>query len=177
MFEREIINMKPISVAEHSAHRATEEAIRIWALGSAEYPITGGSLIQHYSEVAVVDSVTEFATNGRRALEAYKLKENIYLNQTRWNWKPTQGHDKVSVLREALDRIIHAQHLEVGFEKSAVKASCMGGDGIVIPYVLARTDRKALSYIDLFAMGHAWLFQVLPGINSQKNGSICTATA
>jgi len=159
--------MNPISIAEHSAHRATEEAIRLWALGSAEYPIDGGSLIQRYSEMAVVDSVTEFATNGRRALEVCQLKEDIYLKQPRWIWKPTQGYAKVGELRDAFNRIIHAQQLEVGFEKSAAK-TCMGGGGVVIPYILARTDRKELSYIDLFAMAHAWLFQVLPSIHAPK---------
>ena len=152
-------------VAKQSALRASEESVRLWALASAEYPIRGGALIQNYSEMAVLNSVTEFAVNGRRAMEAYKLKENFYLKQPRWNWKPTKGHDKVGELREAFNRIVHAQRLDVGFEKLPTKSSCMGGEGIVIPYIMAQTDRKALSFIDLFAMAHAWLFQVMAHIN------------
>ncbi len=116
-----------------------------------------------------MDSVTEFATNGRREMEAYELKKNVYLKEPRWDREPTKKHDKVGELREALNRIIHAQQLEVGFENSSAKASWMGGEGVVITYVLARTDRKELSYLDLFAMAHAWLFQVLVAIHPTKS--------
>ena len=51
--QKNMASSEPTSVATHSAHRATEEAIRHWALGSAEYPLKGGALIQIYSEVAV----------------------------------------------------------------------------------------------------------------------------
>ena len=32
----------------------------------------------------------------------------------------------------------------------------------VIPYVQAATDRKALAFVDPFALSHAFLYQVLP---------------
>ena len=51
----------------------------------------------------MLDSITEFAVNGRRALEAYGVKENIFLNQPRWTWKPTSGNEKVGELREAFN--------------------------------------------------------------------------
>lgn len=155
-------------IASQSIHRASEAATQLWALASTQYPFQNGALIQRYSEVAVIDLLTAFATNGRRAMEACGITENIYLKQPRWTWKPTTNNQKVGELREAFNRIVHAQQLDVGFEKLPADVSSVNGGGLVIPYVMAQTDRKELSFIDLFAMAHAWLFQVMPLIQGTE---------
>jgi len=152
-------------IGDHSAKRASEEASKIWAIDSAQYPLNGGALIQGHIEVAAIDSVTEMSVHGRRALEGWNIKENIYLQQKRWKWAPIKNAPIVTELRDAFNRVLHAQDLVVGFEKCPESTCVIDGGSIVIPYLMARTDRRPTSYIDLFSMAHAWLHGALPAIH------------
>ena len=48
------------------------------------------------------------------------------------------------------------------------QASWITPDSVAVPYVQAETDRKELSFIDPFAMAHAFLYQALPALYSAR---------
>ena len=50
--------------------QAEAAAAKLWALGSAPYPISGGALIQHHIEQEVTNTAIAFAIHGRRILDA-----------------------------------------------------------------------------------------------------------
>jgi len=68
----------------------------------------------------------------------------------------------VSDLWDALNRIIHAQKLQVGFEKLPKEMEVIVGGACVVPYIQAETDRRKLAFIDPFALAHAFLYDVFP---------------
>ena len=64
----------------------------------------------------------------------------------------------VQDLRDALNRVVHARILHVGFEKLPAELSVIDGGSVVIPYLRVETDRKPLSFVDPFAVAHALLY-------------------
>lgn len=155
--------MEPI--VRHSLERAAEEAVRLWALGSAQYPRRHQPIVEA-ARIAAVEAVSAFALNARRAMEALPKSDKFALAQPRWHWAPTKGGEVVSDLWDALNRVIHARKLEVGFVELPADTSVIDGGALVIPFVQAETDRRALAFIDPFALSHAFLYQVLPRLQS-----------
>lgn len=153
------------SVVRHSRTRATEEAVILWALASAQYPLDH-RVIQEEATVMLVEAISSFALNARRALEGTPDHSCIQLVQARWTWDPKEKGELVPNLWDALNRIIHAKRLEVGWEILPSNASVIAGGAIVIPYVQAETDRRALAFIDPFALAHAFLYKALPALDS-----------
>ncbi|MCY7307463.1 MAG: hypothetical protein LH632_15210, partial [Rhodoferax sp.] len=100
--------------------------------------------------------------NARRALEVLPPSEKFPLVQPRWQWVPRSDGEVVNNLWDALNRIIHAQKLEVGFEQLPPQASVIDGGALVVPYVRAATDRKKLAFIDPFALAYAFLYGAYP---------------
>src|SRR6266852_3140514 len=98
------------TIIRHSRVRATEEAIVLWALASAQYPLDL-KLIQDQATVMVVEAVSSFSLNARRALEVLPERPPIELSQPRWNWAPKAKGVMVSNLWDAVNRIIHARRL------------------------------------------------------------------
>jgi len=154
------------SIVAYSEARATEEATVLWALASAQYPLDH-RIIQDKATVLMVEAVSNFSLNARRALEVIRERVPIALGQPRWKWEPATGGEVVGDLWEALNRIIHAKKLEVGWETAPASMSVIQSGAIVIPYVRAETDRRALSFIDPFALAHAFLYRALPLLRSQ----------
>lgn len=154
--------MEPVT--EHSLHRAADEAVRLWALASAQYPKSHPLIIQ-VATTAFVEVVSTFALNARRALEVLPPGVKFPLAQPRWNWAPKSDGELVKDLRDALNRIIHAQQLQVGFEELPAKVAVIDGGALVVPYVRAATDRKKLAFIDPFALSHAFLYGALPRLH------------
>lgn len=70
-------------------------------------------------------------------------------------------------LRDSLNRVIHARKLEVGWEELPSDASAIAAGAIVVPYIQAETDRRALAFIDPFAQAHAFLYHALPLLESR----------
>ena len=137
------------SIVVHSQDRAIEEATLLWALASAQYPLDH-RIIQDQATVLMVEAVSRFSLNARRALEVIQEHIPIALGQPRWKWEPKAAGELVTDLWEALNRIIHARNLEVGWEALPSSASVVASGAIVIPYVRAETDRRALVFIDPF---------------------------
>ena len=148
------------AVARHSVSRASDEAARLWALASAQYP-ADNALILDTVAASMIEVISAFALNARRALELLP-RERFAFEQARWVWSPSAGGEVVGDLWDALNRIIHARELKVGFELLPNDLSVLDSGSRVIPYVQAATDRKALAFVDPFALSHAFLYQVLP---------------
>ena len=160
--------MEPIT--EHSLHRAADEAVRLWALASAQYP-KSHELIVQVATTAIVEVVSTFALNARRALEVLPPSLKFPLAQPRWSWTPKSDGELVSDLWDALNRIIHAQQLKVGFEELPANVAVIDGGAFVVPYVKAATDRRKLAFIDPFALSHAFLYGALPRLHLLAQGS------
>jgi hypothetical protein len=154
------------TIVSHSRVRATEEAVIIWALASAQYPIDH-RIIQGNATVLLIEAVSSFAINARRAIESLAGPSEINLVQPRWQWLPEKEGEVVRDLWDALNRVIHAKRLDVGWERIPSNISVISGGAIVVPYIQAETDRRALAFIDPFAMAHAFLYNALPTLNSR----------
>jgi hypothetical protein len=147
------------SIVQHSLPRATEETVIIWALASAQYPLDH-RVIQEKATVMLIEAVSSFAINARRALESVAGRSGLDLIQPRRHWVPKEG-EVVKDLWDALNRVIHAKKLDVGWEGIPSNISVIAGGAVVVPYVQAETDRRALAFIDPFAMAHAFLYNAL----------------
>jgi hypothetical protein len=148
-------------ITKHSACRAAEEPVILWSLASTQFPKNNiGFLEETFS--CMIEVVSAFALNARRMIESVENKPKFFLSQKRWRWKPTKKGEIVSELRDALNRIIHAKKLVVGFESLPDNISVIDGGAVVIPYIQAETDRRELAFIDPFALAHAYLYEVYP---------------
>jgi hypothetical protein len=148
-------------ITQHSLGRAADEAVQLWALASAQYPAQHRVIVE-VATTSIIEVVSSFALNARRALEALPQGEKFPLAQPRWQWTPRREREMVRDLWDGLNRIIHAQKLEVGFEQLPPKASVIDGGALVIPYIQAATNRKELAFIDPFALAHAFLYGAYP---------------
>ena len=115
--------------------------------------------------------MSTFAINARRALEVLPSSAKFTLAQPRWSWSPTTDGELVKDLWDALNRIIHAQELQVGFEQLPANVGVIDGGSLVVPYVKAATDRKKLAFIDPFALSHAFLYGALPLLHGMAVGT------
>lgn len=149
------------NVTRHSLLRAADEAVILWSLSSTQYPIDHKPLLD-LTATLVIETISNFALNARRAMELLPVKEKFHLSQPRYLWKPTDNGEVVTDLRDALNRIVHAKKLNVGFLGFPAELSNIEGGAIVIPYVKAETDRRSEAYIDPFAISHAFLYFVYP---------------
>lgn len=154
-------------ITKISIVKASSEAVKLWALTSTQYPFDNRG-IQIEAEATIIDVASSFSMNARRAIETLPKELKFPLNAPRWNWQPASDRYLVKDLWDSLNQIIHAQELIVGFEKLPDNVSVFDNGAIVVPYILARTDRKELSYIDPFAMSHAYLYQVMPIFYSEN---------
>ena len=147
----------------HSIERASEEAVKLWSLSSSQYPFQN-RLIQEHANATIIEVISSFALNARRAMEFLPSKVKCPLNTARWKWETVIKGEKVADLWDALNRIIHAKKLYVGFERLPDSVSIIDGGAIVVPYIRAETDRKELAFIDPFALAHAFLYGALPAL-------------
>lgn len=155
--------MEPVT--RHSVARAADEAIKLWALASAQYP-KRHSLILDAATAIIIETVSAFALNARRALEVLPPDQKFQLTQPRWQWVPKDDGEMVRDLWDALNRIIHAQKLDVGFEDLPRNVAVIAEGALVVPYVRAATDRKNVAFIDPFALSHAFLYGAFPALVS-----------
>lgn len=156
-------SLEPIT--HHSFLRACDEAVALWALASAQFPRAHEPLLNR-TTVAVLETASAFSLNARRALEVLPASEKFALTQPRWNWEPTAEGEVVRELRDAFNRIIHAQRMRVGFEQLPASLAVIDGGAVVVPYIQAETDRKKMAFIDPFALAHAFLYAALPKLET-----------
>jgi hypothetical protein len=148
-------------VTQASRASAASEAVVLWSIASSQYP-QQNSLLCDEVAAKTISSLTVFAVNARRAMEVLPSKAQFSLTQARWRWSLSRPGDKVGSLHDALNRVVHARVLNVGFERLPDELSVIDGGAVVVPYVQVETDRRANAYVDLFAVSHAYIYQVLP---------------
>lgn len=145
-------------ITHHSTNRASDEAIKLWAFASAQYPENNIHILDIVTTSAI-ETVSSFALNARRALEVLPNNRKFILSQPRWQWTPLANSELVSDLWDGLNRIIHAQEVKVEFERLPALESVINTGALVVPYIQARTDRKPLSFIDIFSLSYAYLWR------------------
>lgn len=153
------------AIAQHSITVATDEAVRLWALASTEYPKHHQPLVTALV-TNVIEVASTFALNARRAMELLPKGMKFTLDSPRWKWVPSTSEEKVNDLWDATNRIIHARRLLVGLESLPKHLSVITGESVFVPYIQAETDRKELAFIDPFAMSHAFLYGALPQLQA-----------
>lgn len=158
-------------IIRHSIEKASDEAVKLWALSCSEYPFQN-KMIQEHINIVIIDILSSFALNARRAMEILPSKVEEYpLTAKRWKWEPI-GAEEIPYFRWALDRIIHAKKLNVGFEYLPDNPSGLDGGALIVPYIEAGTDRKKSAFIDLYALSYTFLYDVLPALIDKKSDSI-----
>jgi len=158
--------MKQIAQHSESIERASEEAVKLWAFASAQYPFQN-RLMQEHVNTVMIEAISSFALNAHRAMEGLPPKVKYPLNAARWLWSP-KGGEKAADLWDALNRIVHARKLYAGFERLPERGSVIDGGAIIVPYIRAETDRKEFALIDPFALSHAFLYGALPALIEAK---------
>ena len=158
------------AITKHSIFRAADEGVKLWALASAQYP-KQHALILETAQAAVVETVSTFAVNARRAMEVLHNAKRFRLASPRWQWEPTEDGEIVGDLWDALNRIVHAQRLDVGFVLLPAEVAVIDGGAVVVPFVRAATDRRSLAFIDPFALSHAFLYGAFPELMATQAGN------
>ncbi|HEX4811100.1 MAG TPA: hypothetical protein VH325_19325 [Bryobacteraceae bacterium] len=74
----------------------------LWALASAQYPLDH-RVIQREATVVLIEAVSSFAINARRAPEGYTKRSGIKLAQARWHWSPKNRGEIVEDLWDSLN--------------------------------------------------------------------------
>lgn len=144
-----------------SIDRASDEAVKLWALASAQYPADHG-LVQDAATTTIIEVASAFALNARRALEILPPDRRFKLGQSRWDGTTDAVGERVGDFRDALNRIIHAQTLRVVFSTATPGHASLRDGALVVPWILAATDRRELASIDPFALAHAFLYEAFP---------------
>jgi hypothetical protein len=150
-------------INEFAMQQAEAAAARLWAFGSAPFPLANGAIIQQHVEQAVTDTAIAFAVHARRLLDNRGIRTRLFtLNEPFWHWSPTGGSTKVALLRDALNRIVHATDFTVGFERVPDGAARIEGGAISVLYLRTKTDQRDEALIDVFALASCFFHQVLP---------------
>ena len=104
-------------INDFALQQAESAAARLWAFGSAPFPLANGVVIQRHIEHEVTETAIAFAIHVRRLLDNNKLKTKFQLNEPFRLWEPAAGLSRISDFRDALNRIVHATSFTVGFER------------------------------------------------------------
>lgn len=152
--------------------RAAGAAARLWALASAPFPLINGAPMQEHIERDVTDTAIDFAIHTRRILDNKGITTKLALDAPFRIWSPRPGLQKVDNLRDALNRIVHATHFEVGFEQLQPGAAQIDGGAIGVLYLRTTTDKRSEALIDVFALASCFFQKLLPMIqpDSQPAG-------
>ena len=143
--------------------------MKLWALVSTEYPKQHDAICD-LAAILIIETVSTFALNARRALEVLPESNKFQLDQKRWR-SPLNDAEIVSDLWEGLNRIIHAQKLDALFADVNTEQAHIPAGSLAVTYVQAATDRKKLALIDPFALSHAFLFRALPLLVTTEQSS------
>jgi hypothetical protein len=155
------------AITLHSISRASDDALRLWALTSAQYP-KKHNLVLNVATTAIIEAISSLALNARRAMEVLPTRRKYPLSQPRWLWEPSTNDGVTRELRDALNRIIHAQKLQVGFEELPEKLAVIDEGALIVPYIQVQTDRRNLAFVDPFALAHSFLYDVLPELEAYR---------
>jgi hypothetical protein len=159
------------NINDFALFQAQIAATKLWAFGSAPFPIANGAIIQRHAEQAVTDTAISFAIHVRRLLDNRLISVQFELDEPFWDWSPTGGLLKVNQLRDALNRIVHATEFSVGFERLLDSATKIEGGAFCVLYLKTRTDQREDALIDVFALASCFFHKVLPALPVDANGN------
>ena len=145
-------------IIQQSAARAATSAAVIWAMSTAQYPWPR-LLIINEIEAAIIDEVSTFAVNARRAMDALPPPRTRYALTPRRDppWEGAERGVPVTALREALDRVVHASRLTVNFHVLKPQESTIEYGAALLTSLAIETDRRAVAHVDPLAMADAYL--------------------
>lgn len=149
-------------INEFALQQAEAAAAMLWAFGSAPFPLANGAIIQSQIEQSVTDTAIAFAIHLRRILDNRAIRTKFTLDEPFRRWSPTRGVTKVVILRDALNRIVHATEFQVGFERLPEDLAKIDGGAIGVIYLRTKTDQREEALIDVFALASCFYHQVLP---------------
>lgn len=155
-------------INDFALQQAEAAAAKLWAFGSAPFQLANGALIQRHIEQQVTDTSIAFAIHVRRILDNKAVRERFVLDEPFRIWSPAHGLAKVQMLRDALNRIVHATEFEVGFERLPESASKIAGGAIGVIYLRTRTDQREEALIDVFALASCFFHKVLPALQDAE---------
>lgn len=155
-------------INEFALQHAEAAAACLWAFGSAQFPFSNGAVIQGHVEQAVTDTAIAFAIHVRRLLDNRQIRMDFNLDNPYWDWKPKTGLQKVLVLRDALNRIVHATAFQVGFERLPDDVARIEGGAVCVLTLKTRTEQREEALIDVFALASCFFHKVLPALRSQQ---------
>jgi len=158
-------------INDFALQQAEAAAARLWAFGGAPFPLTNGAIIQSHIEHAVTDTAIAFAIHLRRILDNRGIRTKFTLDEPFRHWAPKHGLTKVAVLRDALNRIVHATEFEVGFERLPDAAAKITGGAIGVIYLRTKTDQREEALIDVFALASCFFHQVRPALRPAGGSS------
>jgi hypothetical protein len=163
-------------INEFALHEAEAAAAKLWALGSAPFPVAlpTAAIMQWHVDRLVTDTAIVFAIHVRRILDSNAVRTKFTLNEGFRHWVANRL-PRVDELRDALNRIIHATEFEVGFVQLPDNAANIKGGAMAVTYLRTRTDQREEALIDVFALASCFFHQVLPALQSPR--SPCTSEA
>lgn len=164
-------------INEFALQEAESAAARLWSFGAAPFPFAGGAILQQHIEQQVTNSAIAFAIHVRRVLDNKDLRARFTLDEPFRHWSPSRGLSKVAVLRDALNRIVHATEFQVGFERLPEHAAKIRGGAIGVIYLRTKTDQREEALIDVFALAACFFHQVLPALRPPSGPSLPTERA
>jgi hypothetical protein len=152
------------SILVHSIDRSTAAAAALWAIGSAQYPMSNPILCNQAIN-AMTEALTTFAVNCRRALQGLNRPFSIRTAGP-WNWKPEAEAEVATAFvvdfRDALNRIVHADRLVVVLVPLPPSlARIADGPSLAFPAVEVRTDHKPLAFVDYFGLASTYFSDVV----------------
>jgi len=163
-------------INEFALQQAEAAAARLWAFGSAPFPLANGAVIQSHIEQEVTETAIAFAIHVRRILDNKAVRAKFILDMPFRHWSPANGVAKVPVLRDALNRIVHPTEFQVGFERLPDDASKISGGAIGVVYLRTKTDQRDEALIDVFALASCFFYEVLPALRppagSRESGAV-----
>jgi hypothetical protein len=109
-------------INDFALQKAEAAGARLWALGSASFPLVGGAILQNAIEREVTDTAIAFAIHLRRVLDNKADGAKFQLDEPFRLWTPAKGLTKVADLRDALNRIVHATEDEALIDVFALAA-------------------------------------------------------
>jgi len=159
-----VVAVPTVDINDFALLQAEAAAARLWAFGSAPFPLANGAIIQGHIEQAVTDTAIAFAIHVRRLLDNRKIRTQFTLDEPFWHWSAKGGLTKVTQLRDALNRIVHATDFKVGFERLPDGTAKIEGGAISVLYLKTKTDQREDALIDVFALASCFFHQVLPAL-------------
>lgn len=142
-------------------HSAEAAAAKLWALGSAPFPFKTSTarILQNHIDWLVTETAIDFAIHVRRILDNSAVRTRFTLNEQFRHWTEHRL-PRVTDLREALNRIVHAKEFEAGFLPLPADAARIRGGAIAVTYLRTRTEQREEADIDVFSLA-SFFHQVL----------------